>query len=111
MIISKCNDGKTIYKSWRENGEKKYALEDFRPYFYVKEEANEPREYKASKYITRDFEYIRGERVNIDNQPLKRVYVESSFDIKNRSIDGKIEVTYEISNPKTGKSSILIFQI
>ena len=83
MIISKCNDGKTIYKSWRENGEKKYALEDFRPYFYVKEEANEPREYKASKYITRNFEYIRGEWVNIDKQPLKRVYVETSFDIKN----------------------------
>ena len=83
MIISKCNDGKTIYKSWRENGEKKYTLEDFRPYFYIKENANEPREYKASKYITRNFEYIHGEWVNIDKQPLKRVYVETSFDIRN----------------------------
>ena len=82
MIISKVNDGQSIYKSWRENGEKKYEIVPFKPYFYVKEDATEPSIYKPSKYISRDFEYIRGNWVNIDSEPLKKVCVDSSFDIK-----------------------------
>jgi len=82
MIISKCKDGKTIYKSWRENNEKKFELVETKPYFFVEEDEAEPFSYKASKYITRDFEYIRGDWVNIDKKPLKKVVVETSFDIK-----------------------------
>ena len=53
MIISKVNDGQSIYKSWRENGEKKkYEIVPFKPYFYVKEDATEPSIYKPSKYIS-----------------------------------------------------------
>ena len=97
MIISKVNDGQSIYKSWRENGEKKYEIVSFKPYFYVKEDSTEPSIYKPSKYITRDFEYIRGDWVNIDSEPLKKVCVESSFDI--RKAKDMFRKTYEADVP------------
>ena len=46
MIINKMKDGKTIYKAWRENGERKYEMIDFKPYFYIKSEENRPPMYK-----------------------------------------------------------------
>jgi DNA polymerase elongation subunit (family B) len=82
MIISKMNDGKNIYKSWRENGEKKYEMVEFSPYFYISSQENRPMSYKPSKYITRDFRYEEGNWVNLQKEPLHRVYVESSYDIK-----------------------------
>ena len=97
MIISKMNDGKRIYKSWRENGEKKFEMVEVKPYFYVKEDEKEPSKYKASKYIDRDFEYIRGDWVNIDNEPLKKVVVDTSFDIKKAK--DMFKKTYEADVP------------
>jgi len=97
MIISKMNDGKRIYKSWRENGEKKFEMVEVKPYFYVKEDEKEPSKYKASKYIDRDFEYIRGDWVNIDNEPLKKVVVDTSFDI--RKAKDMFKKTYEADVP------------
>ena len=91
------NDGNRIFKSWRENGEKKYEIIPFRPYFYVKEESAEPFEYRPSKYITREFEYIRGDWVNLNNEPLKKVVVESSFDI--RKAKTMFSETYEADVP------------
>ena len=82
MIISKMNDGKNIYKSWRENGEKKYEMVEFNPYFYICYQENRPMSYKPSKYITRDFRYEEGDWVNLQKEPLQKVYVESSYDIK-----------------------------
>ena len=82
MIINKLKDGKTIYKSWRENDEKKYEFVETKPYFFVKETSLEPATYAASKYIHRDFEYISGDWINLDKEPLKKVVVESSYDIK-----------------------------
>ena len=82
MIISKMNDGKNIYKSWRENGEKKYEMVEFNPYFYISSQENKPMTYKPSKYITRDFRYEEGDWVNLQKEPLQKVYVETSYDIK-----------------------------
>ena len=97
MIISKMNDGKTIYKSWREDGEKKFELVQFQPYFYVDEDAPEPPMYNASKYITRDFTYIRGNWVNLERKPLKKVLVDSANDIREaKKIFGR---TYEADVP------------
>ena len=97
MIISKMNDGKSIYKSWRENGEKKYEIVEHQPYFYVEEDSNEPAHYKPSKYITRDFSFANGDWVNIDSIPLKKVLVESSYDI--RGAKGMFKKTYEADVP------------
>jgi len=97
MIISKMNDGNRIYKSWRENGEKKHEIVPFRPYFYVKEDSTEPFEYRPSKYVSREFEYIRGDWVNLNNEPLKRVNVESSHDI--RKAKDMFGETYEADVP------------
>jgi len=82
MIISKTNDGKNIYLSWREGEEKKAEVKPFRPYFYVLDTEKEIPKYNASKYIVRDFTYEKGDWINLDNEPLKRVYVENAFDIK-----------------------------
>mgnify|MGYP003631673434 CR=1 FL=1 len=97
MIISKLNDGKTIYKSWRENNEKKFEMVETKPYFFVEATEAEPFSYKASKYITRDFEYITGDWVNINKKPLKKVVVETSYDIKEaKKMFGR---TYEADVP------------
>jgi DNA polymerase elongation subunit (family B) len=91
------NDGKSIYKSWRENDEKKYEIVEHQPYFYVEEDSNEPVHYKPSKYITRDFGFASGDWVNIDSVPLKKVLVESSYDI--REAKGMFKKTYEADVP------------
>ena len=104
MIISRCLDGKHIYKSWRENNEKKLELERFRPYFYVKENEKEHTTYSPSKYIKREFEYERGEWVNLDGDRLKRVYVENSFDIF--SARKMFKQTYEADVPYTFRYAV-----
>ena len=97
MIISKMNDGISIYKSWRENDEKKYEIVEHQPYFYVEKDSNEPVHYKPSKYITRDFSFSSGDWINIDSIPLKKVLVESSYDI--RGAKGMFNKTYEADVP------------
>tara|TARA_R100001440_G_scaffold16224_1_gene27491 strand:+ start:8899 stop:10626 length:1728 start_codon:yes stop_codon:yes gene_type:complete len=82
MIISKFCDNKSIYLSWRENGELKREFKPFRPYFYVKEEHKEIKKYNPSKYIEREFEYENGDWVNLQGEKLKRVYVENAEDVK-----------------------------
>ena len=97
MIINKMNDGKTIYKAWREEGERKFEMIDFRPYFYIKSDSNRPPSYSPSKYITRDFDYEEGDWVNLNNEPLTKVFVENSYDIKEaKKLFGK---TYEADVP------------
>tara|TARA_R100001440_G_scaffold22583_1_gene36828 strand:+ start:20618 stop:22288 length:1671 start_codon:yes stop_codon:yes gene_type:complete len=83
MIISRCIDNKTIYTSWRENGEKKVAVELFAPYFYLPEDAQEFEEYKIGRASSRPFRYEHGNWVNLQEEKLKRVYVEQSTDIYN----------------------------
>jgi len=97
MIISKMNDGMRIYKSWRENGEKKHEIVPFRPYFYVLQDEPERPHYKPTKYLTRDFEYQRGDWVNLAGQPLKKVFVESAQDIRNAK--NEFRETYEADVP------------
>ncbi len=97
MIISRMNDGNRIFKSWRENGEKKHEIVPFRPYFYVKEDSAEPLEYKPTKYISREFEYVRGDWVNLNNEPLKKVIVETSHDL--RKAKDMFGETYEADVP------------
>ena len=96
MIISKINDGKRIYTSWREDGEKKWKIVPFRPYFYVPLNENVV-SYKPSKYIEREFDYEEGDHQNLDGEPLKRVYVESSFDV--RKAKDMFRQTYEADVP------------
>ena len=96
MIISKINDGKRIYTSWRENGEKKWRIVPFRPYFYVPVNENIAT-YKPSKYLEREFDYEQGEYSNLNGEPLKKVYVESSFDI--RKAKDMFNETYEADVP------------
>ncbi len=90
------NKGQNIYTSWRENGEKKWNIVPFRPYFYVHENET-PRYYKPSKYIERQFEYEEGDFFNLEGQQLKKVYVESSFDI--RKAKEEFSKTYEADVP------------
>jgi len=97
MIISRCNDGKSVYVSWREGKEKKHSIVEHRPYFYVLDKAKEISSYKPSKYIERNFEYEKGDFLNLDKKPLKRVYVENSFDI--RSAKNCFKRTYEADVP------------
>jgi DNA polymerase I len=97
MIISRMDDGKTIYKAWRENGERRFEQVEYRPYFFIDEDEKEPSQYKPSKYIDREFEYLRGDWVNIDNEPLKKVFVENSFDIK--KVKDRFSKTYEADVP------------
>ena len=91
------DDGKTIYKAWRENNERKFEQVEFRPYFYVEESEKEPPTYRPSKYIERDFDYVRGDWINIDGVPLKRVYVDTSYDI--RKAKDMFSKTYEADVP------------
>ena len=97
MIISRTNEGDKIYLSWRENGKKEHKTVSFAPYFYVDEDSREPPSYKASKYITRDFEYVRGDWVNLNGDKLKKVIVESSFDISKAK--NMFKKTYEADVP------------
>ena len=104
MIISRCLDGKHIYKSWRENGEKKYDLYSFKPYFFINNNETEHRTYAPNKYIEREFEYETGDWVNIDGERLKKVYVENSFDI--RKAKSKFSKTYEADVPYTFRYAV-----
>tara|TARA_Y100001938_G_scaffold144031_1_gene217893 strand:+ start:28301 stop:29953 length:1653 start_codon:yes stop_codon:yes gene_type:complete len=104
LIISRCLDGKHIYKSWRENGEKKFELIPFRPYFFVNNSETEHRTYAPNKYIEREFEYETGDWVNIDGERLKKVYVENSFDI--RKAKSKFSKTYEADVPYTFRYAV-----
>jgi len=80
MIITNYNNN--IYLSWRDSeGNKVIKNDTYKPYFYVKETAREPATYKATKTIVRDFEYERGEWVNLDGDKLKKVYVDMPKDI------------------------------
>jgi DNA polymerase I len=97
MIISKLDDGKTIYKSWRENKVKRFELVSFKPYFFVLDSEKERKTYKPSKYLTRDFEYEKGDWINIDGEPLKKVYVERHEDI--RKVKDQFSKTYEADVP------------
>ena len=104
MIISRCLDGKHIYKSWRENGEKKYDLYSFKPYFFINNNETEHRTYAPNRYIEREFEYETGDWVNIDGERLKKVYVENSFDI--RKAKSKFSKTYEADVPYTFRYAV-----
>ena len=93
-----------MYKSWRENGEKKFVVEAFKPYFYINESESEITSYAPSKYIKRDFEYEQGDWVNLKGKKLKRVYVENSFDIYSaRKLFNK---TYEADVPYTFRYAV-----
>jgi DNA polymerase I len=81
MIISKTEDGKSIYLSWREDGVKQSKTVNFRPYFYILDSSGEIPSYKPSKYLERDFDYEEGDWVNLEGNKLKKVYVDNSFDV------------------------------
>jgi DNA polymerase elongation subunit (family B) len=81
MIISKCIDDKHIYSAWRENGERKFNLEAFDPYFFIEDSEFEHEKYSASKHITRPFKYEKGDWVSLKGKPLKKVIVEKASDI------------------------------
>jgi len=81
MIISKTEDGKNIYLSWREDGVKQSKTVNFRPYFYILDSSGEIPSYKPSKYLERDFDYEEGDWVNLEGNKLKKVYVDNSFDV------------------------------
>jgi len=97
MIISRCNDGKSIYTSWRTNGIKEHKIEEYKPYFYIADKVKEPTSYNASKYIERDFEYEKGDFLNLNKKQLKRVYVENSYDLEKAK--RKFKKTYEADVP------------
>ena len=97
MIISKCMDEKHIYTAWRENGERKFKLEAFEPYFFIEDNEFEITEYSASRHVRRPFKYEKGDWVSLKGKPLKKVIVEQANDIyKARKMFGK---TYEADVP------------
>jgi len=81
MIISKLNTGFHIFKSWRENGEKKTEVVEFRPYFYIPSDAKKPSKYRPTKYIEREFKYEDVEETNLRGISLTKVYVEQADDV------------------------------
>jgi len=96
MIISRCDNGKSIYLSWREDGTKSETIVPFSPYFYIKESGKEHPNYTVSK-ITRDYEYVRDGSTNLDNEELKKVVVDCSFDVSQAK--KKWKNTYEADVP------------
>jgi len=82
MIISTFSTNDRIYLSWRENGEKKSEIKKFRPYFFIDNEHREMKFYNPSKYIKREFEYEEGEWYSLEGTKLKKVYVETSEDVR-----------------------------
>jgi|TARA_R100000030_G_scaffold77390_1_gene60283 DNA polymerase I len=103
MIISNKN-GNTIYKSWRENGKRKSEELEFRPYFYVLEDEVERNYYPLNKYTNGRFEYEDGDWKSLEGEPLKRVYVEKSYDINSaRQLFTK---TYEADVPYTFRYAV-----
>jgi len=81
MIISKCLDDKHIYTAWRENGERKFKLEAFDPYFFIEEGSFLVPEYSVSKHIKRPFTYVKGDWVSLQGKPLRKVIVDKASDI------------------------------
>jgi len=103
MIISNKN-GNTIYKSWRENGKRKSEEVEFRPYFYVLEDEVERNYYPLNKYTNGRFKYENGDWKSLEGEPLKRVYVEKSYDINSaRQLFTK---TYEADVPYTFRYAV-----
>ncbi len=97
MIISKCIDEKHIYTAWRENGERKFKLEAFEPYFFIEDTEFEFNQYSASRHIKRPFKYEKGDWVSLTGKPLKKVIVEQANDIyKARKMFSR---TYEADVP------------
>jgi DNA polymerase elongation subunit (family B) len=93
MIISSTNDNKNIYSAWREDGIRKFKIENFQPYFFVEESHREIKSYKPTKYVKRDFVYEQGDWFSLDGKKLKKVYVENADDMRNaKDLFGK---TYE----------------
>ena len=76
MIISTMSDDKSIYLSWRENGEKKWNVAESRPYFFILDSHKEIRFYRPSKYVKREFQYESGDWVSLEGTSLKKVYVD-----------------------------------
>ena len=90
-------DEKHIYTAWRENGERKFKLEAFEPYFFIEDDEFELTEYSASRHIKRPFKYEKGDWVSLKGKSLKKVIVEQANDIyKARKMFGK---TYEADVP------------
>ena len=81
MIISKCMDEKHIYTAWRENGERKFKLEAFEPYFFIEDDEFQFESYTINKYIYRPFKYEKGDWVSLKGKKLKKVIVEQATDI------------------------------
>ena len=81
MIISKCIDEKHIYTAWREDGERKFKLEAFEPYFFIEDSEFQFTEYKVNTYIARNFKYEKGDWLSLKGLPLKKVIVEKATDI------------------------------
>ena len=97
MIISKLNTGRHIFKSWRENGEKKTEVVEFNPYFYIRQDHPEVAEYKPSVYTERPFKYENTDAVTLDGHALKKVFVDKSEDI--REAKKRFSETWEADVP------------
>jgi len=100
MIINKLDiTGRHIFKSWRENGEKKSEIVEFSPYFYVSVEGPRPRKYSPSKFIERDFRYEETDAKTLNGEGLLKVYVDSAKDIEEARKAFGSYPTYEADVP------------
>ena len=97
MIISRLNTGKHIFKSWRENGEKKEEVVEFEPYFYIRKTHPEVGTYRPSKYTERSFRYEETDAVTLKGHALKKVFVDKSEDI--REAKKRFSETWEADVP------------
>ena len=95
MIICD-NDGESIYKSWRENGERKEEIVPFKPYFYIKKDSeNRPQSYSHYK-TTYDFEYDDSTlSKNLEGEDLIRVFYQNSKHLKSIKDAKFFPKTYE----------------
>ena len=95
MIICD-NDGESIYKSWRENGERKEEIVPFKPYFYIKQDSeNRPQSYSHYK-TTYDFEYDDSRLgKNLEGEDLIRVFYQNSKHLKSIKDAKFFPKTYE----------------
>ena len=66
MIISKMNDGKRFMFLGERTVKRSLKLWKLNLIFMLKKMRESLHPYKVSKYIDRDFEYIRGDWVNLD---------------------------------------------
>ena len=82
MIIDKTNNGKQIYKSWRENGVRKQEIVDFAPYFFIEQDAPKPPKYRVNQYINGEFVYEEGDFYNLKGDKLVKCYYEKADDVK-----------------------------